>query len=106
MMSIDIPALLQTIMLNADLLTIKTTNLSKAIDERNEEIARIRKGTEGGAPFGTSYLRLGELIRLNNCDMDEIRSIKEKMVRLTKITRNITTRLNGNIETTEEDDEV
>lgn len=106
MMSIDIPALLQTILLNADLLTIRTANLSKAIDERNEEIAKIQKGAEGGAPFDTSYLRLGELIRLNNCDMDELHAIKEKMQRLTEITRNITTRLNGNIETTEEDDEV
>lgn len=106
MVSIDVNALLQTILLNADLLTIKTENLSKAIDDRNEEIAKIQKEhTEGGVPC-TSYLKLGELIRLNNCDMDELHTIKAKMATLTKITKNIVTRLNnGNIET-EEDDEV
>lgn len=106
MVSIDVQALLQTILLNADLLTIKTANLSKAIDDRNEEIAKIQKEhTEGGVPCA-SYLKLGELIRLNNCDMDELHTIKAKMATLTKITKNIVTRLNnGNIET-EEDDEV
>jgi hypothetical protein len=106
MVSIDVQALLQTILLNADLLTIKTENLSKAIDDRNEEISRIQKEhAEGGDPYA-SYLKLGELIRLNNCDMDELHTIKAKMATLTKITKNIVTRLNnGNIET-EEDDEI
>ena len=106
MVSIDVQALLQTILLNADLLTIKTENLSKAIDDRNEEISRIQKEhAEGGVPC-ESYLKLGELIRLNNCDMDELHTIKAKMATLTKITKNIVTRLNnGNIET-EEDDEI